>query len=253
MKTISSRRNPICVHLKKLGSSGSYRKQTGEFLCDGIKLLEEAVNYGADISVVLTTKDIPIKLKDDVDVYYVESALLNSLSSLKNSQDILFSCKIPEPESLSDISGTHILLVNLQDPGNVGTIIRTANAFGIKSVMLTADCADPYNPKTIRGTMGSIFRQNIKTVSHNDLIAYKNKGKKIIGAALSNDCRDFREITYENTIIAIGNEGAGLPDFILDLCDEKVVIPIAKESESLNAAVAASIIMCEAKHYVKKG
>ena len=247
MKTITSRRNPLCVHLKKLGSSNSYRKQSGEFLCDGIKLLEDAVKGFADIPVVLTSADIPFPLSVNTKLFYTDKKLLNSLSPLKQSQDVLFSCKIPEMSTITDVKGTHILLEHLQDPGNVGTIIRTANAFGINTVMLFGDCADPYNPKTIRGSMGSIFRQDIRIVDSAALKTFKESGMKIIGAALSDDCRDFTEVSYENTIIAIGNEGSGLSDDILALCDEKIMIPISKDSESLNAAVAAAIIMQKAR------
>ena len=250
MNKITSRRNPVCVHIKKLGTSSSYRKQSGEFLCDGIKLLEEAVRCKAGIPIVLTSTNVPFPLSIETKLFYIDRTLLNSLSPLKQSQDIIFSCKIPEASSQRYISGVHILLDSLQDPGNVGTIIRTANAFGINTVMLTGDTADPYNPKAIRGSMGSIFRQNLLTVSYDDLIEYKENGTRIVGAALSNECRDFTEISYKDIIIAIGNEGSGLSDKILSLCDEKIKIPVSKESESLNAAIAAAIIMQEARKHV---
>ena len=246
MNNITSRRNPICVHIKKLGISGAYRKQCGEFLCDGIKLLEDAVRCNVNILLVLTSSNVPFPLPIDTKLYYTDRAIINSLSPLKESQDILFTCSIPDIPAQTGISGTHILLDGLQDPGNVGTIIRTSNAFKIKSVMLFGDCADPYNPKTIRGSMGSIFRQDIHRVQVDDLIKYKENGISIVGAALSNDCRDFSEISYDNTIIVIGNEGSGLSNEVLSLCDKKIMIPISKESQSLNAAIAAAIIIYKA-------
>ena len=246
MLTITSRRNPVCIHIKKLGTSNNYRKQTGEFLCDGIKLLEEAIKCGVKIPIVLTCDSIDFPLSIDTKLYYTDLSLINSISSLRETQGVLFTCKTPIIPSIADITGTHILLDGLQDPGNIGTIIRTAYAFGIKSVMLFGDSADPYNPKTVRGSMGAIFRQEIRNVTIDDLNCYKRNQMKIIGAALSNDCRDFTETSYNNSVIAIGNEGRGLSEEIISICDEKIKIPISKECQSLNAAVAAAIIMWKA-------
>ena len=249
MKKLTSRRNPLFAHIKKLAADSSYRKQCGEFLCDGIKLLEEAVGCGVEIPVVLCSSHIPFPLPLDTQLYYTDFSIINSLSPLKKPQNVLFTCKIPIAPIMPKeaLVGTHILLDSLQDPGNVGTIIRTANALGIDSVMLTGGCADPYNPKAIRGSMGAIFRQNVLYVSQNDLIGFKDSGMRIIGAALSDDCRNFTEISYDNAIIAIGNEGSGLSQSVLSICDDTIMIPIAQECESLNAAIAAAIIMAKAK------
>ena len=255
MNTLTSRRNPICVHLKKLGVDSNYRKISEEFLCDGIRLLEEAVKYNAEIPIILTSIDNFMSLDfiniGSSEVYYVDSELLNSLSPLKQSQKVLFTCKTQKTESLSDFSGVHVLLDNIQDPGNVGTIIRTANAFGIKTVMLFGNCVDPYNLKTVRGTMGSIFSQRIHSVSLQDLTVYKNNGMRFFGAAISNDCRDFSEMSYKNSVIAIGNEGSGLSPEVLLLCDEKIKIPMKESTQSLNAAIAAGIIMQKAGQHVE--
>ena len=248
MEKITSRRNPLCLHLKKLGSCRRHREACGQFLCDGIKLLEDAVNSGAEIKAVLTSSHLPFPLSLDTKVYYAERGLINSLSPLANAQDTLFTCSIPSVEVSDAISGTHILLDGVQDPGNVGTIIRTANAFAISSVILTEGCADPYNPKTIRASMGAIFRQRIEhNMSISELIKIKNTGIRFVGGAPAKDCGKLSEIDYRDAIIVIGSEGNGISRDILSLCDEKVSIPIAPGCESLNAAVAASIIMWEAR------
>jgi TrmH family RNA methyltransferase len=251
MKKITSRKNPICIHLKKLGASSSYRRQTGQFLCDGLKLLEDAVKYNAKIPVVLASTSVPFPIPIDTEYYNVDIGIINSISPLVRPQGVLFSCEIPPVSSEQITSGTHILLDNLQDPGNVGTIIRTANALGIDSVMLYDNCADPYNLKTIRGSMGAIFNQQIINVNRKDLIAFKQNGMKIVGTVIKQESQDFAEISYKNSIIAIGNEGAGLSEYILSLCDELINIPMKQESLSLNAAVAAGIIMYRAKDYVR--
>ena len=246
MEKITSRRNPFCVHIKKLGASSSYRTSCGQYLCDGVKLLEEAVICGVDICAVLTASNIPFPLPIDTRVYYTDRSIINSLSPLKNAQDMLFVCRIPDMTAQTALSGIRILLDGVQDPGNVGTIIRTANAFGIISVILTGGCADPYNPKTLRASMGAIFRQNICNMSIYELSEMYKNGQRFIGAAQTVDCRDISEIDLSDAVIVIGSEGHGISAQLLPLCGEMLRIPIAPECESLNAAIAAAIIMWEA-------
>jgi len=245
MERLTSRRNPLCLHIKKLGESRRYREESGEFLCDGMKLLEEAVSCGAGVTAVLTASPVPIPLDVDTRVYYTDRSLINSLSPLKNAQDTLFTCRIPKTGGPDDVTGAHILLDGVQDPGNVGTIIRTANAFGVKSVILTGGCADPYNPKTIRATMGAIFRQNIHITDVKELAVLREKGVLFVCASPGVNGRDIREVSIKDAVIAIGNEGRGLSDEVLALCDGRINIPMAPGCESLNAAVAAAIILWE--------
>jgi len=246
--------------LKKLGESRNYRSERGQFLCDGIKLLEEAVGYGATIHDVLTTSGIEIPVPPETRVYKVGQDLLDSISPLKNAQDILFSCAIPnEPDSVIK-SGTHILLDRLQDPGNVGTIIRTANAFGVSSVILIENCADPYNPKAVRASMGAVFRQTIRNMSIMDISERFEKKRtdsgfsacigseiKLLGASTDPGSKSVLDVDLNDSIIAIGSEGGGLSMQIAGLCDEMLTIPMAPGCESVNAAVAAAIIMWEAR------
>jgi len=250
MERITSRRNPLCLHIKKLGASRSYRESCGQFLCDGVKLLEEAISCNMEVKAVLTSSYLPFPLSVDTKVYYSDRSLVDSLSPLKNSQDTLFSCSIPIQVDHVTAQGTHILLDGVQDPGNVGAIIRTANAFGINSVILTEGCADPYNPKTIRASMGAIFRQNIQYLSISELSDIKDKNFRFIGATLAKDCRKVYEVNYKDTIIVIGSEGRGISEDILSLCSENVTIPISPECESLNAAIAAAILIWESTRFL---
>jgi len=232
------------MHIKKLGASRGYRESCGEFLCDGLKLLEEAVNSDAVVVSVLTSSYVPFPLPVETRVYYTDKGIIDSLSPLTNAQDTLFTCKIPGGAPCCGYGeGTHILLDGLQDPGNVGTIVRTANAFRISSVILTGGCADPYNPKAVRATMGAIFRQRIGFMSISDLEVAKRDGARLIGAALGENSKDVSSVVLKGSIIAIGSEGQGLSGQVLALCDECVMIPIAPECESLNAAIAAAIII----------
>ena len=246
MERITSRKNPLVVHMKKLGSSRAYRDEHREFICDGIKLLNEAVRNGARITTVLTASETPLNLPYDVRVFLAERELIDYVSPLKNAQDVLFACEMPPNCVFDNADGTHILLDGIQDPGNLGTIIRTANAFGITSVMLMDGCADVYNPKTIRASMGAVFRQRVCHIDMQELREIAAGGAEIIGAALSGDSVDISDVRLTNAIIAIGSEGQGLSDEVLSLCGKKIVIPISPECESLNAAVAAGIIMWQA-------
>ena len=139
-----------------------------------------------------------------------------------------------------------IVLESVQDPGNVGTVIRTANAFGVDAVILTGVCADLYNPKTVRATMGAIFRQRVLELPLAELrAALDENGLPLYGAALSETARDFREIPLDKAAVAVGSEGNGLSTELLAICDGQLIIPMRPDSESLNAGVAASVIMWE--------
>ena len=243
MERITSRRNPLATHIKRLGADRVYRVQCGEFLCDGEKLLKDAVKGNADITTILTAVNISVALPPDVRVFSAPRDLIDSLSPLKNSQGILFICKIPITRGFVYEGGTYVLLDDIQDPGNVGSIIRTANAFGINAVLMTEQCADIYNPKTIRATMGAVFRQKVFGITPVELLELKEKGVRIIGASMDKDSCDISSVNLKNTIITIGNEGKGISEDILALCDEKVIIPIAPECESLGAAAAAAVLM----------
>jgi len=243
VKNITSRKNPICVHVRNLGKSKEYRTNHGEFLCDGIKLFEEAVKSKASITSAFMTSKLDLVIPKETELYMIDESIMDFISPLKNPQEIMFVCKIPETANVNLSSGTHILLDAVQDPGNVGTIIRSADAFGIESLLLAENCADPYNPKTIRASMGAIFRQKISYISLEEL---KESKARIIGTHCS-DCKDIRLVDLKDAIIVLGNEGQGISENLRLLCDEMVKIPLCADSESLNVAIAASIIMWEAQ------
>ena len=157
----------------------------------------------------------------------------------------MFTVKIPDRADAGDIKNA-IVLENLQDPGNVGTVIRTANAFNIDAVILVGACADLYNPKTVRASMGAIFRQTVYSMSIDELCDFTKKQKlPLYGAALSDKASDLRGVSVKNAAVAIGSEGRGLSDSFRAVCDGEIIIPMNPDSESLNAAIAASVIMWE--------
>jgi TrmH family RNA methyltransferase len=207
----------------------------------------------------MTSSDLDLTLPAKTRIYQADLSLLDSLSPLKSSQGVLFVCRISfaardNTQAYIDSfrSGTHILLDRVQDPGNVGTIIRSAHAFGINSILLTADCADIYNPKTIRATMGAIFKQKVYYTCLDDLKSIKEAGVKFIGTSSDIGAKHPDKDDLINSIIMFGNEGQGLQDHLLDLCDDMISIPLSENCESLNVAIAASIIMWETSKGSKK-
>lgn len=245
MEQITSRKNPKIQHLKKLGSSKAYRTECGEFLCDGAKLLEEAVSNGAEITSIVYCAECPSGIPVNVPVHEVPRDLIDYISPMKTPQNVVFTCRIPDKGDGDCGMGRYVVLEGVQDPGNVGTVMRTARAMGYNSVILLHGCADLYSPKTVRSTMGAIFRQHAFEADLEFLSSMKATGVSLFGAALAEDSVDVRDVKFENFAVCIGSEGRGLSQELLELCDKKIIIPMMQECESLNAAMAAGIIMWE--------
>lgn len=245
MDRITSRKNTVITHLRALGAESAYRVASGEYLCDGYKLLDEAVKSGAAITSILW-KEGGARAEIACDRQYsAPPELFDYASPMKNSPGPLFSVR-RGVWGTSDPVRSAIVLENVQDPGNVGTVLRTASAFSVDAVVLVGDCADCFSPKTVRATMGAIFRQRVLTLPHEELAPWlKEQGLKLYGAALSERATDVRKVNITHSAIAVGSEGHGLSRELLALCDGEIIIPMDARSESLNAAVAASVLMWE--------
>lgn len=242
---ISSRKNKYIAHLRALASDADYRYACAEYLCDGIKLLTEALDKGARVQSVLW-KDAAEELPglDGAKQYIAPAELFDYASPMKNSPGPVFTLAMPEGHSAE--LRRAVLLENVQDPGNVGTVLRTANALGMDAVVLTGACADLYSPKTVRATMGAIFRQPVIVCDLNQLRALlQTHALTLYGAALTDAARDLRTVSLDRAAVAIGSEGRGLSAELLQLCDGQAIIPMRPEAESLNAAVAAAVVMWE--------
>ena len=246
MEKITSRQNPLIRHIRRLGTDAACRRECGEYVCDGEKLLEEALRWGVSVKSVLWAPERKpfTALPDTARHFAVPGELLDYVSPLKSSPGVLFTA---EMRSWPDAPpGRTLVLETVQDPGNLGTILRTANALNMDTVVLTGACADLYNPKTVRAAMGAVFRQRVYRMERHELRAWLDAhGCRLFGAALSDSAADIRSLTLENTAVAVGSEGGGLSDTLLGLCDGTLVIPMNPACESLNAAVAAAIIMWE--------
>lgn len=243
MEALSSRKNRIISHVRSLGSDRAYRTECGEYVCDGIKLLKEAMQWGMEIGTVLWAEEPDIAVPAAAQ-YRVPKELLDYVSPMKSAPGVIFTVKMKKlPE---EISGRTLVVETIQDPGNLGTILRTANALGMDTVVMTGDCADVYNPKTVRATMGAIFRQKFCIMGRAQLRAeLSHQGMKLYGAALSDKSVDIRRLDLQQSAVAIGSEGQGLSKELLELCDGELIIPMNAQCESLNAAIAAAIIMWE--------
>lgn len=248
MEKITSRSNGLLVHMKKLAASAAYRREQGVYLCDSPKLLAEALKWHAPVREIAVTADVPLPpLPETVRAVEIPEDVMSSISPMKSPQGALFTVTLPEtavPEALP--GSRYMVLDGVQDPGNVGTILRTADAFDCDGVFLVNACADPYSPKTARATMGAVFRRDVYQCTADELCALLQKcGLPLYGTALRNDTVSLRAAELSRAAVAIGSEGRGLSAEILSKCEKTIKIPMSPRCESLNAAVAASVVLWE--------
>lgn len=245
---ISSRRNPLIVEAVKLLKDTNYRRQLRKIAAEGKKLFDDALTSGADIDTVIASESLEASLVG-VDVnrlIVVPDWLFTSISTHKTPQGLMFFCNRPDEKPQNIDKGNYIVLDGVQDPGNVGTIIRTAAAFNIKGVIICGPSADPFGPKVVRASMGAIFRVPVFTLELGELDKLcKDIGIPLYSAEPTNDSKDIRDLGIEPVAVVIGSEGQGVSREVKELCYGTVSIPMAAGTESLNAAVAASIIMWE--------
>lgn len=242
---ITSRTNQWVRLLRKLGTSRRARYEERSFVCDGMKLLEEARQSGMIIRFIFLQDDYKFDIPwlHEYTVYTAPREIMEYISTVENTQGVIFCCEMP---SESPLCGQQLIMLDhLQDTGNLGTIIRSADAFGIDCIVLDG-CADPYNPKTVRAAMGSLFRVKICTRSLLEAInQLKICSVKTYAAMLSDAARPISEISLAHAAIVIGNEGAGVSSAVADAADGHIILPMSGITESLNASVAASIVMWE--------
>ncbi len=248
---ITSLQNPLIRHMRKLQNSRSYRRESREFICEGWKLLEEAMKWFPYVKTVVYAKGRQCPpMSSQTRVVEVPESVLESLSAMKSPQGVVFTCELPA-EFEPQLRPGMLLLDGIQDPGNLGTILRTADAFDIP-VILTNGCADPYSDKTIRASMGSVFRTVPGSISMNALLEKcKELGICLAATALTDKAVDLRSLNLSDYITVIGSEGQGICRTLLDASDKQVIIPMESRCESLNAAIAASIVMWQIKQGTK--
>lgn len=245
---ISSRKNPLLQHVKKLLQSRPYRQEQGQFAADGTKLLEEAVKWIPHLlqTVLVTEKAEICPLPEHVKLVQIPDDIMTQISPMETPQGALFVCCLPSFETAPELCGS-LVLDGIQDPGNLGTILRTADALDVP-VILTPGCADAYNPKTVRATMGALFRRLPQWLSHEEVARLcKENGTKLYVTALSDRAKDLRSVPLSDAAVVIGSEGRGVGEYFLTHADGELIIPMHERCESLNAAVAAAIVLWEMK------
>lgn len=248
METITSRQNALMTHLRKLAASRTYRRTCGEYLCDGVKMLDEALKWGAPLVTAVFSESVDApELPEGVRAVRVPHDVMRSISPMETPQGALFTVKLPQPALPERLHGAHYLVLDgVQDPGNVGTILRTADAFGCEAVFLVNACADVYNPKTARATMGAVFRIPTYSCTVDELCALLARSElPLYGTALREDTEDLRAVSLTRAAMAIGSEGRGLSEALLSRCEKTLKIPMQPRCESLNAAMAAGVVLWE--------
>ena len=243
---ISSRKNPLIQQVRKLLYSRKEREAAGLFVADGTKLLEEAVRWWPGLETVILSDGVEANVPAHVRTVWVPGDVMESISPMRSPQGALFLCRLPEKKQL-EVKPGMLLLDGIQDPGNVGTILRTADALQVPVVLLEG-CADPYSHKVVRSTMGASFRTPAVESTWAEIkAACAAANIPVAVTALSDRASDIRDAKLSGCAVVIGSEGQGVRKEILDAADMELIIPMNPDCESLKAAVAAAIVLWEMK------
>lgn len=243
---IDSTSNKIIKHTKKL-LDRSGRREYRQFIIEGRRLVCDAIENGANIEYILLEQGTEVCVSASVCKYELSHKAFSALKTTVNSQGILAVVNMPEIDDFDVTGGFYIYLDGIADPGNMGTIIRTADACGADGLILSENCVDIYNPKVVRSTMASIFNVNMYFDDSDRCILKKMRecGVNIISGSLQGNKSIF-DVDFKNkSVIVIGNEANGITDEVIKLSTELVKIPILGKAESLNAAVACAVMSYE--------
>ena len=244
---ITSRKNPLIQQVRRLLTSKKERENAGLFVADGTKLLEEAVRYYPGLQTVILSDGVHADVPEHVEVIRVPEEVMAYISPMETPQGALFLCRLPEPAEFVPQAGM-LLLDGIQDPGNLGTILRTADALNVPVVLLEG-CADPYSHKVVRASMGAVLRvQPVQATWEQVRIACAEAKIPVAVTALSDRAQDIRNVELPSMAVVIGSEGRGVRQEILAQANADLIIPMNAHCESLNAAVAATIVMWEMKN-----
>ncbi len=239
---ITARKNPLLQQVRRLLSSRRAREEAGLFVADGTKLLQEAARHYPGLDTVILSDGVDVPVPEHVRLIRVPEDVMVSVSPMEAPQGALFLCRLPEKEIFVPEKGM-LLLDGIQDPGNLGTILRTADALNVP-VALLEGCADPYNHKTVRASMGAVFRIPVVRTTWQEAGAACAAAAIPVGVtALSSRAKDLRQAPLKEMAVVIGSEGQGIRLEIQEAADAELIIPMNPRCESLNAAVAAAIVM----------
>lgn len=255
MQVITSKDNEIIKNVKKLKDK-KFRDETSSYIIEGVKIISEAIEEKAEIKKIVICEDyipsgaIEQKLMYEIaknDCIYVDKKVFDSITTVVTPQGILAIVEKPNIHKKINYDEDIILVLDgIQDPGNLGTILRTTDSVNLKQIIVSKDTADVYNPKVVRSTMGAIFRVNvIETENLLETLKEIKKNKFKVVATSLGASENIYNMEYNKKAIVIGNEANGVSKEILDLADSRVIIPMLGKTESLNASVATGVILYE--------
>ena len=243
---ITARKNPLIQQVRRLLGARKEREAAGLFVADGTKLLAEAVKWWPGLETVILSDGVEADVPAHVRLVRVPEDVMESVSPMRSPQGALFICRLPEKEAFVPSPGM-LLLDGIQDPGNLGTILRTADALQIP-VALLEGCADPYSHKVVRSSMGAVFRTKpVQTTWQEVQAACQAAGIPVAVTALSDRAEDIRRAELNKMAVVIGSEGQGVRQEILENAQAELIIPMNERCESLNAAIASAIVMWQMK------
>ena len=259
MEIITSKDNENIKNIRKLKEK-KYRDICNEYIVEGIKMIEEAIEENVNIKKIvvceecLKNSEIEQRILYKIakyDCIYVSSKVFSLLTDVVNPQGMIAVIEKEGTEDKINYSDDIITVLDgIQDPGNLGTILRTVDSVGLKQIIISKNSVDAYNPKVVRSTMGAIFRVKIIEAENlSETLKTLKKHKFKIAATSLEDSESIYEMDYIKKAIVIGNEANGVSKEILDLADLKVKIPMLGKTESLNASIATGVILYE---YVRR-
>ena len=255
MQTITSKDNELIKHIRKLKDK-KYRDESNEYVVEGVKLVEEAVKENAKIKQIIVCEDttrtyeIPTHIMLEIARYEcisVSNKIFNIITQVTNPQGIMAIIEKNAQDAQIDYSQDIIVVLDdVQDPGNLGTILRTVDSIGLNQIIVSKGTADAFNSKVVRSTMGAIFRVKIIEVENlpQAIKEMRRHHFKLMVTSLQTE-NSIYDIQFNKKIIVIGNESNGVSKEIQEMADEKAKIPMLGKTESLNASVAAGVVMYE--------
>ena len=257
MITLTSKDNTHIKNTVKLKKSAKFRRQSGMFIAEGLRVCVDAMQSGASIDTLFVTEAAVQKNEQAVQdlcacagrAFVLSPELFDYISDTQTPQGVLCVIKTLDKSAHFDTiknGGKFLVLDNIQDPNNLGTILRSAEAFGVSGIIMSADCCDVYNPKVVRGSMGAVFRMAFLSVEDLPLWLSEHPQLHTYAAVLDSDAQKLTEISFdEPCAVVIGNEGNGIRLQTVKACQHKITIPMNGKAESLNASVAAAILIWE--------
>ena len=262
---ITSFRNPKIKHIRQLQHK-KYRQDTGQFFIEGLRVVGEAIQTGAQIEAIITAPDLLIS---DFGKELLDHPGINNVETIEVTPEIFTSLAQKEgPQGIGAVINQNweplqdlkvqmddffVILDQIADPGNLGTIMRTAEAVGARGVILLGHSTDPFDPTSVKASMGAIFSLSLVKAQWQDVVAWCRDHRVILIGTSDRAEKEYRSVEYHRPLgLLMGSERHGLPQSLLDACDHTVRIPMEGRSDSLNLAVATGVMLYEIYHQTRK-